>query len=728
MTLRRAATAIAGSERTARATAEDSRLRGRWLLAARAAWVSVAAVSLVLFIAGIPAQVTFAQTVCPTDACSSGQLGPAGMLALHAAGLTLGFYAAFVVALNVAFTTVFAVLGALIFWRRSDDRMALLASIALLTFGVSAFTGALDPLALEHPSWRLLVAAVNFLGSACFILFLYVFPDARFVPRAMRWVTLAVLAQQLLHYFFAFSPLDSRAWPLPHQFIVPVALLGTIVFAQVYRYRRVSSTAQREQTKWVVFGITAGLGGYLTVLTALNIVLQAVGGTPGGMIIALAGVVLMDGAVLLIPVSIGIAILRSHLFDVDQLINRTLVYGALPVCIIAVYVLIVGSLGVLFQARGDLVISLLATGLVAVLFQPLRERLQRGVNRLMYGHRDEPYVVISRLSQRLDATLTPEAMLPAITETVAQALKLPYAAITLKEAGQVDIAASFGMPVDEPLEIPLVYQAETIGALILGPRAPGEPWVTADRDLLDELAHHAGAAAHAVRLTGDLQRSNTELVTARERLVTAREEERRRLRRDLHDGLGPALAALTLKVGAARKLLPRDQAAVDILLEELSDDIQATVADIRRLVYNLRPPTLDELGLIGAIRERAAEYTTGIGTESGSGLRIVVDAPDRLPYLPAAVEVAAYRITQEALTNVAHHAQARICHVRLRLDDTLQLEITDDGIGLVSERRAGVGLSAMRERAVELGGACAIERLTAGGTRVLAHLPVPKES
>jgi signal transduction histidine kinase len=165
----------------------------------------------------------------------------------------------------------------------------------------------------------------------------------------------------------------------------------------------------------------------------------------------------------------------------------------------------------------------------------------------------------------------------------------------------------------------------------------------------------------------------------------------------------------------------------DTLLGELSDDIQVTVADIRRLVYNLRPPTLDELGLIGTIRERAAQYTTSIGAESASGLHIVVDAPDRLPPLPAAVEVAAYRITQEALTNIARHAQARTCHVRLRLDDTLQLEITDDGIGLPSERRAGVGITAMRERAVELGGACVLEPVPAGGTRLLARLPVPKE-
>ncbi len=723
MRLRVAPSAIA--LRTEQTNAAHTRLRGRWLLAARVTWLIVAAVTLGVFVAGIPAQYAEAQAMCPTASCETWQLAPADLRGLHALSLSLSFYAAYIVALNVVFTAVYALVGALLFWRRSDDRMALLASIALLTFGASAFTGALDPLVLEHPAWRLLVAAVNFLGSATFFLFLYVFPDAHFVPPAMRWVALVVMVQQLLHYCFPFSPLDVRAWPLPLQLVVPVALLGTIVFAQVYRYRRVSSRAQREQTKWVVLGITSGLGGYLIVLTALNIVVPAAA-APAAVVATLVGATVEYACLLLIPVSIAIALLHSRLFDVDLLINRALVYGTLTACVAGVYVLIVGSLGALFQVRGNLVVALLATGVVAVLFHPLRERLQRGVNRLLYGQRDEPYAVISRLSQRLEATLAPDAVLPAIAETVAQALKLPYVAIALEEAGRLDVAASYGILVGAPLKLPLVYQAEAIGALILGARSPGEPWTPADRHLLDELARHAGAATHAVRLTADLQRSNVDLVAARERLVTAREEERRRLRRDLHDGLGPALAALTLKVGAARKLLPRDQAAADALLGELSDDIQATVGDIRRLVYNLRPPTLDELGLVGAIRERAAQYTSGHGAEHADGLRIAVNAPDLLPLLPAAVEVAAYRITQEALTNVARHAHAHTCHVRLSLDDMLQLEIADDGVGLPAERRCGVGLTAMRERSVELGGTCVVEPTPTGGTRVLARLPVPQ--
>jgi signal transduction histidine kinase len=253
--------------------------------------------------------------------------------------------------------------------------------------------------------------------------------------------------------------------------------------------------------------------------------------------------------------------------------------------------------------------------------------------------------------------------------------------------------------------LPLVYQQETIGQLLLATRAPGESFNPADHRLLDDLARQAGVAAHAVRLMADLQRS-------RERLVTAREEERRRLRRDLHDGLGPALAAQTLKIGSARMIYPRDPITADALLAELERDMEASLADVRRLVYNLRPPALDELGLIGAIRDSIAQYRRRKGEPEVGRLSVSVDAPDELPALPAAVEVAAYRIVQEALTNVIRHAHAR------------QLTILDDGTGLATSRRAGVGLASMRERAMELGGTWAVEALPASGTRVYAQLPV----
>ncbi len=295
---------------------------------------------------------------------------------------------------------------------------------------------------------------------------------------------------------------------------------------------------------------------------------------------------------LFIPLTIGVAVLRYRLWDIDVLINPALVYGALTASVVVLYVLLVGGLGLLLQARGNLPISLLAAGLIAVLFAPMRDRLQRGVNRLMYGERDEPYNVLSRLGQRLEATLEPKSVLPAVAETVAQALKLPYAAIALKEDGAgregFAVAAAYGSPLRSPIRLPLVYQHET-------------------------------AAQHGQ-----------------------------------------------------------------------------------------------------------------------NGLDVSVDASE-LPPLPAAVEVAVYRIAQEAMTNVARHAAARECSVSLALDKPLDagvlcLEVRDDGRGLPDPQagvpslaQAGVGLHSMCERAAELGGSFTVETLPEGGTVVCAMLSLPEE-
>ena len=306
-----------------------------------------------------------------------------------------------------------------------------------------------------------------------------------------------------------------------------------------------------------------------------------------------------------LPVAIGFSVLKYRLYDIDLIINRTLLYSALTACVVGIYILAVGYLGAMFRVEGNLLVSLLATGVVAVLFAPLRERLQRGVNRLMYGERDDPYVVLSRLGERLKATTAPEAVLPAIVEMVAEALRLPYAAIALKrDDGTFETVAARGHPKGEPLVLPLSYGTETIGQLILSPRAPREPFGPADRRLLDDLARQAGVAVHAARLTDEAIRLSADLQRSRERLVTAREEERRRLRRDLHDGLGPQLASMTMKAEAAGYLLDVDSARAGELLSGLICQAQEAVADVRRLVYALHPPALDALGLLGAIPAR----------------------------------------------------------------------------------------------------------------------------
>jgi signal transduction histidine kinase len=702
-----------------RMRAADTHLRGRSLILARAAWVAVAALTVGLFAAGIPAEFALLHTPCPTFACPTGQLPPSGLRALEDLSLSPGFFAAYTVAMDVLFAAMCGVVAALIFWHKSDDRMALFASLALLTFGTSTFTFTMAALAVRHPAWEMPVSFLHFLGAASFALFLYLFPDGRFVPRWTRWVALVWIAWQLAEHFFPSWVTDPNAWQAGTETVVWLGALGTAIYSQIHRYQLASNSVQKQQIKWVVFGISAALAGFLGILVALGIFAPAPT-SPGALVAYLVGYTFIGYlAVILIPVSIGIAVLRHHLFDVDLVINRTLVYGVLTVSVVGLYVLVVGGLGMFLQTRENFFVSLLAAGVVAVLFAPLRNRLQRGVNHLMHGERDDPYAVLSRLGQRLESTLAADAVLPAVVRTVREALKLPYVAIELERDGCFEAAAVAGEPADDPLRLPLVYRGEEVGRLVLGPRAGDDAFGPADRRLLDDLGHQIGVAVHAVRLADEAMELSADLQRSRERLVTAREEERRRLRRDLHDGLGPRLAAQTLKIGSARSLYPQDPAAADALLAGLESDIEAALTDIRRLVYDLRPPALDELGLVGAVREAAAQY-------GENGLSTSIQAPERLPLLPAAVEVAAYRIVQEALTNVVRHARAGSCLVRLSPGDVLELEITDDGVGLPADRRAGVGLSSMRERAAELGGTCVIEPAPSRGARVLARLPLPK--
>ncbi len=619
-----------------------------------------------------------------------------------------------------------AVVGGIVASRQPTNPIGWFFLVSAVSFGVTVFTNeyATYGLLTEPGSLPLAWAMVwpqSWLwvpGASLILAFvpLY-FPDGHLATRHWRpFVWFAVTFSVTGAIYSAFAPGEIQESGFVNPFgierqptiasmfgssVLPLwlGLIMTSAASLVIRFRCARAEV-RQQIKWLAFAASV-----VPIWFIVSPAVEAVAPTLYQFLdpLALAG----------IPLATGVAILRYRLYEIDLIINRTLVYGALTACVVGLYVFIVAYLGAFFRVGGDLLVSLVATGVVAVAFAPLRERLQRGVNRLMYGERDEPYAVLSRLGQRLKGTTTPQAVLPAIAETAAQALRLPYAAIAVRrDDGSFETVAAHGSPGAEPIVLPLAYGMETIGQLILASRAPGEPFGPADRRLLDDIARHAEAAAYAIRLTSDLQRS-------RERLVNAREEERRRLRRDLHDGLGPQLATLTLKLDAARNLLAKEPQAADALLAGLKAQIQAAIADIRRLVYDLRPPALDELGLIAAIREQAMSC-------SHAGLDVSIQAPENLPPLPAAVEVATYRIVQESLTNVSRHARAGVCHVRVSVGDALLLEVTDDGIGLPEDRRAGVGLSSMRERAAELGGTCVIESLgPAGGTRLLARLPLP---
>lgn len=673
------------------------------------------------------------------------------------------------------FGLVFQAVGVFLLLKQPRDpvvRVIFLTAACMLSYSILRAANLRVSEILFGPSWSLyllLGVAVNLGWQVGLVWLSLVFPRPHpwlLTRRSTLFTLLAVLsAVVLLPVLMTVRLTQNPVRMLPGVtallLLVQLTLFILAVFFFVTNYRSLGAD-DRRRAKWVIMAFSTALimGLFLSVLPDIvarrarwaNLPLQETALRNNLIWVAALG----------IPASFAIAIRRHRLFDVDLVINRALVWGALTALTMGIYVLIVGGLSALFHASNSPLAFFLAAGVVAVIFQPARQRLQRAVNRLMYGERDDPYAVLSRLGQRLGGALAPDAVAPAIVESIAVALKLPYVALTTEvrnhnsQPGLEALAglaeprtqpahpegglrkasiredglrndfirseaplAAWGRPPTYPvIRLPLLHQGQPVGELILAPRSAGEPFSILDRRLLDDLAKQAGVALYAAQQTWQAQQLAVDLQHSRERLVAAREEERRRLRRDLHDGLGPALASLTLKVDATRDELDYDTRSASEMLEGLKGDIQAAISDIRRLVYDLRPPALDDLGLAASLRLLAERY-------QNPDLTLTCDLPERLPTLPAAVEVAIYRITAEALTNVVRHASARICRVRLTVADRVELTISDDGRGASPDVTAGVGWVSMRERAAELGGECAITTGAGGGTTVQVWLPLP---
>lgn len=640
--------------------------------------------------------------------------------AMEDIGITAVAFESYFLALRIFVALPFFALSLLLVWRRGQELRVLLFAGLLLLMGIAGtwfnpFWGWAE--GWSYPAVNRLSQLLTYLLIGGAVLFACLFPDGRFVPRWSRWLAGSFLMLYAGNIFFSDTNAAWDNWPFTLSTLVPLTYILLSVIVIIIRYRRQATAVQRQQIKWVTFGFLLVALNLLLDFAVFNIYPALTGNYPlttgsKALLWELGQDTFAHLSQLALAVCFGLAVFRHRLWDIDLILNRTLVYGGLTALIVTLYVVIVGSLGALFHTPTNAVTGLVATAVIAILFQPLRDRLQRGVNRLLYGERDDPAAVLTQLAQHLETADTPTAILPNLVQTIARTLKIPHVAIWLPVSeNQFDPVAVGGKTPDHVEMLPLTYQNTLIGHLAVAPRGPHESFNRHEKQLLQTIAALTASTVRAVQLSDELRQS-------RQRIVTAREDERRRLRRDLHDGLGPQLASQTLGLEAVEQLMAVHPDKARQLLASLKTQAQEAIADIRRLIYELRPPTLDDLGVVGALQQSAARYER-------EKLRFTFEIPEPLPELPAAVETAVYRITQEAMTNIVRHAQASQATIRLVCHDRhLVLTISDNGNGMPQVHQSGVGLQSMRERAAELNGRCVIESLPGGGTKVEARLPL----
>lgn len=646
----------------------------------------------------------------PTDILYLAWSTPEGLAILAGWGVPVHWWIAWYATLMIALLAI-SVAAAVLLLRAEISWFRLYLAFALVLFATlgSDLTVVFDAM---YPDLESVGERLQGVGWLSLYLLAYLFPDGQFVPRWTRWFAMAFG----IYIVLAMSgvSLHLPGWNILEAPAL-ITLIGSCFVAQIYRYVRVSSHLERQQTRWLLtaFALWFVYGVFFNVTPLGDLYTEA---SPAGLVTHALGTLVSMSILALIPISITIAILRYRLYDIDVWISRALLYAVLTGFVIATYAAVVAGVGRLWSGSESLT-SLLAAAIVSISFNPVRLYVQARVNRIVFGDRDDPYRALSQLGQQLEHRVRPEGVAPAIVETVTRALKAPYAALTLGADGA--IAASAGRETSDVEAFALRHGDEYLGTLLVGQRSPGERFSPADNRLLTDLARHSGIALFAAQESLKTREMASDLQQVRERLVTSREEERRRIRRDLHDSLGPALGSQALTIDVIVSLIERDPAAAAEMLAEVKANSQEMLAQVRQLARELRPPVLDELGLSPALVSIQETYQR-------HGLNIALTVPD-LPELPAAVEVAAYRIVDEAITNVVRHAQATTCDVCVSIDnDLLEINVSDNGNGFKQDARSGVGTASMRERAEELGGTFNVISRTGLGTHLEARLPITR--
>jgi signal transduction histidine kinase len=642
------------------------------------------------------------------------------------------------VVIAVAFIGGFATVGALLGWKRPANPIGWLMCGTALSYtagDVGQLLLSRSPRTQALGDW-LGWAWLFGIGLVAFVLLL--FPTGALPSRRWRPVA-AAMAAGLAGWVLgnAFAPVIFSADSRPTNpfgiggvagkvFLVLagggaalIALSGVAaIVSLVFRYRR-ARMAERAQLRWLVFA-----AGLIVVANLASI------GAPSQLQNAIT-----SGAIAAVPVAIGVAIFRYRLYDIDLVINKTLVYGSLAAFITGVYVAIVVGIGALLQhgTRPSLGLSILATAVVAVAFQPVRERVQHLANRLVYGKRATPYEALSTFAGQLGATVPAEDLLPQLARVLADATGAARTQVWLCVGDRLRLEVAYptgdqGEPPTEAIALPprglpdfpgattafeVSHGGERLGALALAKR-PGEALTPVEGRLAAQLAAQAGLVLHNAGLADQLKERLAELRASRKRIVEAADGERRRLERDIHDGAQQQLVALSVMARLAETSVDSDKQGARALLVQAQADATDALENLQDLARGIYPPLLADQGLAAALEAQARKSPVPVTVET-----------DGLGRYPQEAEAAVYFCVLEALQNIAKYAAASRAAVRLAgPDGAVEFSVTDDGTGFDPESAGyGTGLQGMADRMAALGGSLQVRSRPGHGTTVTGRLP-----
>jgi signal transduction histidine kinase len=651
---------------------------------------------------------------------------------------------------------MFPVIGYVLAIRRPEN------SIGWLMLGIGTFFGltailtspgeyllysgdrdtALVLIAFDSPSWvPIVVLPVTFL--------LLLFPDGHLPSPRWRWFAWSLgvgLTVVYLAILLAPGPMEESAVPTAPNplgiealgpfldvaqatiLVIPIGVIASLT-ALVIRFRR-SSGVERLQLRWL---LTAAV--FVALLYAgamLASMPHSWGGEDQpGWLTVLQNIVIPSFT--LIPIAIGVSILRYRLFDIDVVINRAVLFGALAVFITIVYVAIVVGVGALVGSQASPVLSAAAAATVALAFQPLRRRAQRLADRLVYGKRATPYEVLSEFSERVGQTYANEELLPRMARALGEGTGAARADVWVRVGDELRPEATWPEDADAPppramssseeriatassFFEPVRHRDELLGALSIEKR-PGESLSATEEKLIQDLAAQAGLVMRNAALTEDLLDTIEQLRTSRQRLVTAQDEERRKLERNLHDGAQQQLVALAVKLRLAEQLAGRDPAKVKELFAGLQSDAGDALENLRDLARGIYPPLLADKGLVAALESQSRK----------SAVPVTIEA-DAVGRYPQEAEAAVYFSCLEALQNVAKYASASRATISLSDGDgRLRFTVSDDGVGFDQGVTShGTGLQGIADRLAALDGAVEITSVPGGGTTVSGSLPVSR--